>query len=126
MPLKPCFRGINIDILCNFFGYQRLFRSRWEEPPSDLGLALETEMVLPSALVPSSSFIAFSAASSAISTKANPLDLPVSLSEITFADFTSPYLLNIDLNSSSVTWKPRFDTYMFIIKKLILKLTEQC
>src|SRR5690348_11682565 len=94
----------------NSSGYQRLPRSRWNEPPlSDLGLALETEIDLPSTEVPSSSFIASSAALSAISTNANPLDLPVSLSVITFAEVTSPYLLNIDFSSSFVTWKPRFD-----------------
>lgn len=104
--------------LPDYFFYQRLPLSRWNEPLSVFSLALETDIVLPSACVPSSSRIAFSAASSAISTKAKPLDLPVSLSEITFAEVTSPYWANIDRNSSLVTWKPRFDTYMFMINKL--------
>jgi hypothetical protein len=34
--------------LPDFFGYQRLPRSRWNEPLSDFGLALETDIVLPS------------------------------------------------------------------------------
>src|ERR1700760_851767 len=118
-PPKPCFGGSDIRHGQELFVYKRSPRFRWNEPPSDLGLAFETEIVRPSALDPSRSFIAFSAASSAISTKANPLDLPVSLSNMTFADVTSPNLPNIDFNCSSVTWKPRFDTYKFIIKKLI-------
>src|SRR5579859_3086831 len=92
-------------------------RSREKEPPpplSDLGLALDTDIALPSRSFPFNSFIASSPALSDISTKANPLNLPISLSIITFAEVTSPNLSKRDFNTSSVTWKLRLDTYMFI------------
>src|ERR1700722_20741201 len=89
----------------DLFFYHRFPLSLENEPLrlSDFGFAWVTEIVLPSTCFPSRSFIASCAALSAISTKPNPRDLPVSLSVITLADVTSPYLANNVFSSSSVT-----------------------
>src|SRR5580704_12840972 len=77
--------------------YHRLPRSREYESLPDFGLALDTDIALPSNCFPSNSLIASSLALSAISTKPNPLDLPVALSVTTFAEVTSPNLSKRDL-----------------------------
>src|SRR5882672_272861 len=78
---------------------------------SSFGLASFTLIARPSTVAPSSSAIAFLAASSSdISTKPKPLLRLVNLSVITFAEVTSPYSLKYSLRSSSCTAKLKFET----------------
>src|SRR5262245_59724022 len=67
----------------------------------------------PLSSVPFSCAIAFSALSSFIATKPNPLERPVSRSVMIVADSTSPNCANRSLRSLSVVWKDRFPTKIF-------------
>src|SRR5439155_3989723 len=80
--------------------------------------ATETDIALPSISLLLRPWIASLASlSSAISTNPKPRLRPDSLSVITLAEETVPYFPNNSLKFSSVVWKLKFETYMFIKQK---------
>lgn len=82
--------------------YYRLSRYPPFDGLSVRGRAIFTIIVLPSYSVPLSSSIAFwPSVSFCISTKPNPLDFPVYLSDMILAEETSPYPVNNSFKSAS-------------------------
>lgn len=85
-------------------------------PLSSLGRASFTLSARPSSSWPSScSIAALPSASSDISTKPKPFDLPVSLSSMIAALVTVPNCSKASWSCWFESWYERFPTYMFII-----------
>src|SRR5215217_2703496 len=84
-------------------------------PRFSRGLASLTLSARPPTSLPlNCSIAAFASSSVDISTKAKPLERPVSRSSITLADETVPAWANNVWRSWLVVWKARFPTYSFV------------
>src|SRR5215475_14010404 len=91
--------------------YQRLFRAaRLVKSFFTIGRASLTVSGRPPKSLPLNAAIAFSASSSFIETKPNPLERPVSRSVIMLTDSTEPICSKRPASSSSVVLNDRFPT----------------